>query len=123
MLAIDKINLLLLKHGITGADLSRAIGVSNSVYSQWNTKATKPSKKNLKKIADYFGVDVSELLDDQEENKKSATQSDGGFEDSVISERAAYASKLFSMLNATNQMDIINQTLALLHDQVFPGDL
>ena len=64
MTSIEKINILLAQHGMSGADLERAIGVSNSVYSQWNTGATKPSRKNLKKIADYFQIDVTELLDD-----------------------------------------------------------
>ena len=122
MLSIDKINLLLIKNGMTGADLSRALKFSNSVYSQWNTKSTKPSKKNLKKIADYFGIDVTELLDDQEDDKKSATTNGGDFEKSVVDERKAYASKLFSMLNTTNQLDIINQTLVLLQNQVFPDE-
>lgn len=118
MLSIDKINLLLLKHGMTGADLSRAIGVSNSVYSQWNTKTTKPSKRNLKKIADYFDIDVSKLLDDDDENKKTATQSDGGSDSTIISERTAYANKIFAMLNTVNQLEAINQLLSLLQDQV-----
>ena len=61
---IDKINLLIAENGITGAELCRAIGVSRAVYSQWNTKATKPSNKTLKKIADYFGVSVIDLLSD-----------------------------------------------------------
>lgn len=64
MTSIEKINILLTQHGMSGADLERAIGVSNSVYSQWNTGATKPSRRNLKKIADYFQIDVTELLDD-----------------------------------------------------------
>lgn len=60
---IDKINLLLAKKGMTGADLNRAIGVSSAVYSQWNTRATKPSKKNLAKIAEVLNVEVSELTE------------------------------------------------------------
>lgn len=68
--SIDKINLHLTRLGMSGADLEREIGVSNSVYSQWNTKSTKPSKKNLIKVAKLFGVDVAELMPDvgQKEN-------------------------------------------------------
>lgn len=74
--AIDKINAMLLQHGKTGAEMSRDVGLSNSAYSLWNTGATKPSKKNLKKVADYFGVNVTDLLDDVE-TEKPATVRDG----------------------------------------------
>lgn len=62
--AIDKINRILVKKGMSGADLERMIGVSNSVYSQWNTKATKPSKKSLIKVADALEVDIDEIMPD-----------------------------------------------------------
>lgn len=60
--AIDKINAILKERGMTGADLSREIGVSTAVYSQWNKKKTKPSNKNLLKVADALEVPVSELV-------------------------------------------------------------
>ena len=66
MKAIEKINALLLQHGKTGAEMSRDLGLSNSAYSLWNTGSTNPSVKNLKRIADYFGVNVSEIADDTE---------------------------------------------------------
>ena len=62
MEVIDKINELLVINGLTGADLSRAIGLSSGAYSQWNKRTTRPSNKTLKKIADYFGITVSDLL-------------------------------------------------------------
>ena len=58
---IDRINMLLSERGMTGAELSRAIGVSTGTYSQWNKRLTKPSNKNLKKIADVLGVTVTDL--------------------------------------------------------------
>lgn len=72
MNSIDKINLLLTKLGMTGADLERAIGVSQSVYSQWNTGRTTPSKRSLSKIAIVLGVSIEELLPD-ETKKESAS--------------------------------------------------
>ena len=76
MKPIDKVNLLLLEHGMSGAELCREIGVSDGVYSQWNKGRSNISPKNLKKIADFFHVSVSYLLDD-EDNKKTATDGDG----------------------------------------------
>ena len=65
--AIDKINLALARKGMSGAELERLIGVSNSVYSQWTKRTTKPSNKSLIKIAKALGVDVTELLPDRKE--------------------------------------------------------
>lgn len=63
--AIDKINSILARKGMTGAELERKIGASNSVYSQWNTKTTKPSNKSLVKVADALGVDVVDISPDK----------------------------------------------------------
>lgn len=74
---IDKINLGLTKAGKSGADLEKALGLSHSAYSQWNTRRTKPAKKRLPEIAAFLGVSVEWLLDD-EETKKPATDSGDG---------------------------------------------
>lgn len=62
--AIDKINFYLSKNGKNGADLSRALGLSNSIYSQWNTRKTKPSNARLPAIAEYLGVSVEDIMPD-----------------------------------------------------------
>lgn len=62
--AIDKINFYLSKKGKNGADLSRALGLSNSIYSQWNTRKTKPSNARLPAIAEYLGVSVEDIMPD-----------------------------------------------------------
>lgn len=64
---IDKINYYLVKQGKTGADLSRALGLSNSIYSQWNKKKTNPKRSKLSVIAEYLGVAVEDILPDDEE--------------------------------------------------------
>lgn len=64
---IDKINYYLVKQGKTGADLSRALGLSNSIYSQWNKKKTNPKRSKLSVIAEYLGVSVADILPDDEE--------------------------------------------------------
>ena len=66
MRSIDKINALLDKKGMSGSELSLAAGLSNSVYSQWNTGKTKPSRKALFNVARVLDVDVSEILPDLE---------------------------------------------------------
>lgn len=63
---IDKINYYLTKSKKTGADLCEFLGVSSGVYSQWNTRRTKPRKSKLPAIAEYLGVSVADLLPDKE---------------------------------------------------------
>lgn len=65
--SIAKINRILAERGMSGADLENLIGVSHSVYSQWNTRKTKPSPKSLAKVSEALGVPVSEIMDDAEE--------------------------------------------------------
>lgn len=63
---IDKINYYLTKNKRTGADLCEFLGVSSGVYSQWNTRRTKPRKSKLPAIAEYIGVSVADLLPDED---------------------------------------------------------
>ena len=67
MRTIDKINYYLRIIGKNGADLSRALGPSNSIYSQWNKKKTNPKRSKLSVIAEYLGVSVEDILPDDEE--------------------------------------------------------
>lgn len=64
---IDRINAVLKERGLTGADLSRKIGLSTAVYSQWNTRKTKPSNKNLVRVAEALEVPVSALTGERKE--------------------------------------------------------
>ena len=63
--AIDKIKVKLMEKGMTGAELSRAINLSGSIYSQWNKRKSKPSPATLRKIADYLECDIIEILPDE----------------------------------------------------------
>ena len=77
---IDKINYYLTKNKKTGADLCEFLGVSSGVYSQWNTRRTKPRKSKLPSIAEYLGVSVSDLLPDGDPSagiKKDPIPKDG----------------------------------------------
>ena len=59
---IDRINERLAVLGKSGAEMSRDLGLSNSIYSQWNTRKTKPSKKTIKLLAPYLETSVEYLL-------------------------------------------------------------
>lgn len=83
--SIDKINILLATKGLSGADLMRTIGLSHGVYSQWNTKITKPSNKNLAKVANALGVSIGEILSDSisSDAKKESQSEDEANMDSI----------------------------------------
>ena len=112
MKAIEKINALLLQQGKTGAEMSRDLGLSNSAYSLWNTGSTKPSKKNLKRIADYFGVNVTDIADDPEHKKaKPVTVSDGS------KEKYEEIKQIFDSLTDDNIVSLRDYALYLLQRQ------
>ena len=45
---------------ISIAKLERETGISNGVISRWGTSS--PSVENVRKVAEYFGVTVDQLL-------------------------------------------------------------
>lgn len=47
-------------NGITVSKLEKDLSFSNSTIRKW--KNSSPSVENLKKVADYFGVTVDELI-------------------------------------------------------------
>ena len=58
---IKRIEELLDEKGISGAKMSRDLGFSNAVYSQWRSGKQNPSLEKLQKMADYFGVSTDYL--------------------------------------------------------------
>ena len=53
---------------ISQYQLAQAIGISAGNISDWKYKRCKPSIKALKKIADYLGVVLEDLIEDDSEN-------------------------------------------------------
>lgn len=74
MTSIEKINYQLMLRGMSGAELCRGIGYSNSIYSQWNIGKSHPSNKTLVKIAEFLQIPIETILDDN--NIVSAANSD-----------------------------------------------
>ena len=94
---IDKINYYLTKNKKTGADLCEFLGVSSGVYSQWNTRRTKPRKSKLPSIAEYLGVSVADLLPDDDPSagiKKDPIPKDG--------EVSSAAQEIFDFLDSAS---------------------
>ena len=48
--------------GLTQADLARALGVTCQAVSKWETSANSPDITLIPKLAELFGVSISELF-------------------------------------------------------------
>jgi len=59
----DKYLALLEKTGETTYQVSKATGISQSSLSDYKTGRSKPKTKNLKKLAEHFGVAIDYLID------------------------------------------------------------
>ena len=58
-----KYEALLKKYKVTTAEVSAATGIAQTVFSNWKKRGGCLSAKNLKKLADYFGVKIEDLLE------------------------------------------------------------
>ena len=96
---IDKINYYLTKSKKTGADLCEFLGVSSGVYSQWNTRRTKPRKSKLPAIAEYLGVSVADLLPDEELVPQEGIKKDPIPKDEEVS---SAAQEIFDFLDSAS---------------------
>lgn len=50
---------------VTDAIVSRNTGIAKSTFSDWKSGRSKPKMEKLKRIADYFGVDVSYFVSER----------------------------------------------------------
>lgn len=59
---LKNITNLCAKNSISIAKLEKTVGIGNGTIGRW--EKTSPTVDNLKKVADYFGVTVNDLLED-----------------------------------------------------------
>ena len=52
---------LLQRYGITAYKVSKETGVTQSTLSDWKRGRSTPKTENMKKLADYFGLEGEEL--------------------------------------------------------------
>lgn len=60
-----KITYLLGKNRLTQAELAKVLGISQPSVARWVTAGTKPHPSTAQMIAEYFGVGVDDLLNDE----------------------------------------------------------
>ena len=80
-----------------------AIGLERSSVTRWKNGGS-PSDATVRRIADYFGVSVAELLADKTKDSKTAAETNiGGLE--------AEFARLFASLTPEHQNEIIAEML------------
>ena len=54
---------LLAENGLRASDVAKGTGLSSTFFTEWKKgKSKNPNPKNLKKVADYFGVTLDYLM-------------------------------------------------------------
>ena len=62
------------RSGSTQRELAKAVGVSPSTVSDWKKGRAYPRMKKLQLIADFFGIDKSDLVEDVYLAKESVSE-------------------------------------------------
>ena len=65
---VKNISALCKKENISIARLEKELGLGNATISRWSRSS--PTVENLKKVADYFGVTVDQLLTSPEKGEE-----------------------------------------------------
>lgn len=66
----DNIKALRERFDLTQAQLGEIAGVSDKAVSTWENGANVPRMGAIQKIADYFGIPKSEIIEGRQEEKK-----------------------------------------------------
>ncbi|MBP5654613.1 MAG: helix-turn-helix transcriptional regulator [Clostridiales bacterium] len=77
------------KNHLNQDDLAEMIGISRPTLSRWERNEAAPDLEQLRRIADAFGISVSELLEDQESQDKDLDRTEepkGSEDDNTVPE-------------------------------------
>lgn len=66
----DKIDELMRKAGVSAYQVSQSTNIPQSAFSRWKSRESEPSLKNVKILAEYFGVPINDLLSDTDNKIK-----------------------------------------------------
>lgn len=106
----DKYVALCSKKGVSPTTAAVQMGMSKGTPTTWKKLKTTPQAAQLKKIADYFGVSIDSLMDNEQKEK---TPSEGSLTadqkdllsiwDSIPQEKQADALRLLKVLSEPNK--------------------
>ena len=84
--------------------MAKDLGISTGLQTGWKNGAS-PRQSTIKKIADYFGVSVSYLLEDETVQKAETPQPENQVEAQFL--------EMFSKLSDSNKLEVMSQMLAM----------
>ena len=58
------------KAGVSAYQVSQSTNIPQSAFSRWKSRESEPSLKNVKILAEYFGVPINDLLSDTDNKIK-----------------------------------------------------
>ena len=67
----ENLKRLMEEQNLTQADVAKSIGVSPHTFNTWVRGIALPRMGKIQRLADYFRVDKSDLLEDTANNKKT----------------------------------------------------
>lgn len=73
----DKFVEILQKKGLTVYRVSKETGISQTTFSNWKSGRSNPKSDTMKKIADYLGVTVDYLMNENELSEKEDITDNG----------------------------------------------
>lgn len=91
-----------------------AMGFNRSTLTGWK-KGTTPSDATVRRIADYFGISVADLLADKTEDSKTATKAQAA--DPKADDLCQEFARLFTSLSPENQNKVIAEMLKRQREQ------
>lgn len=94
------------KKGVSCKRAAEDIGLSNSITTKWKKTGATPSGKTLNKIANYFGVSISELLGKEEKENSP--------DEFVLTEGEKDLLELFRLIPADQQPVVLAMIKAAL---------
>lgn len=59
----EKLTALLSERGMTALELAQKIDVPKSIVYEWKSGAREPNAANLRKLSEFFGISIGELLE------------------------------------------------------------
>lgn len=82
--------------------VAEEMGINRSTVSCWKSRKSKPTDISLQKIANYFNVPISYLLDDSDEQEKPAPDNGDELDMAEVVSRLSNE-ELYDLLDAVNK--------------------
>lgn len=70
---------LMERNSVTQRELSEVVGLSESAVSKWISCSNSPNMGSIQKIADYFRVSISDIVEEKDDEDYSNLVMEGRF--------------------------------------------